>query len=184
MNWQVQTVLAGVIAAIGLYILANPVTVTTLVAGFIPWLLVGAGAIYIVALLFRSRRRWTTLILPGLVGALLVYSGLSMKFGDPRTIGPVGVPFLLALLLIGGGIAKLLVALSVRRSRYFPVLAASSVISIVMGLLVLFNWAAVSVGFIGIVLALELLADAALIAALAFRDRDKEEAKEALGLDK
>jgi hypothetical protein len=34
-----------------------------------------------------------------------------------------------------------------------------------------------------VVLGLELLADAAFIAALAFRDRDKEEAKEALGID-
>ncbi|WP_199555937.1 hypothetical protein [Sandaracinobacteroides hominis] len=184
MNWQMQTVLAGIIAAIGLYILANPVSVTALVAGIIPWLLVGAGAIYLIALLLRSRRRPLTMILPGMVGALLVYAGLSMKFGDPRTVGPVGVPFLLALLLVGGGIAKLLMALSLRQSRYFPILAAASGISIVMGLLVLFNWAAVSAGFLGVVLALELLADAAYLAALAFRDRDKEEAKEALGLGK
>jgi uncharacterized membrane protein HdeD (DUF308 family) len=73
MNWNVQTVLAGILAAIGLYILFNPVTVTTLVGGVIPWLLVGAGGIYIVALRLRSRLRPLSMVLPGLVGVLLVY---------------------------------------------------------------------------------------------------------------
>ncbi len=183
MNWTVQTVLAGVIAAIGLYILFNPVSVTNLVGGVIPWLLVGAGGVYIVALLLRSRLRPLSMVLPGLVGVLLVYAGLSLKFGDPTQVGPIGLAFLFALLLVGGGIAKLLMALGVRRSRYFLVLAGAGGLSVLMGLIVLFAWSSVSAGFLGVVLGLELLADAAFIAALGFRDRDREEAKEALGLD-
>jgi uncharacterized membrane protein HdeD (DUF308 family) len=184
MNWTVQTVLAGVLAAIGLFILFNPVTVTSLVAGIIPWLLVGAGAIYILALLLRSRLRPLSMILPGLVGVLLVYAGLSLKFGDPTQVGPVGLAMLFALVLVGGGIAKLLVASGVRRSRYFPVLLGSGIFSVVMGLITLLNWSGVSGGFLGVVLGLELISDAALLAGLALRDRDKEEAKEALGLDR
>lgn len=184
MNWTVQTVLAGVLAAIGLFILFNPVTVTSLVAGIIPWLLVGAGAIYILALLLRSRLRPLSMILPGLVGVLLVYAGLSLKFGDPTQVGPVGLAMLFALVLVGGGIAKLLVATGVRRSRYFPVLLGSGIFSVVMGLITLLNWSGVSGGFLGVVLGLELIADAALLAGLALRDRDREEAKEALGLDR
>ena len=49
MNWQVRTVLAGVLAALGLYIMFNPVRVTTLVAGTIPWLLLAGGGIYLLA---------------------------------------------------------------------------------------------------------------------------------------
>ena len=183
MNWTVQTVAAGVLAAIGLFILFNPVTVTGLVAGIIPWLLVGAGTIYLLALLMRSRLRPLSMILPGLVGVLLVYAGLSLKFGDPTRVGPVGLAMLFALLLVGGGIAKLLVAAGVRRSRYFPILLGSGILSVVMGLITLFNWSGVSAGFLGVVLGLELLSDAAFLAGLALRDRDKEEAKEALGLD-
>lgn len=183
MKWTAQTVLAGVVAAIGLYILFNPVTVTTLVAGIIPWLLVGAGAVYILALLLRSRLRPLSMVLPGLVGVLLVYAGLSLKFGDPGQVGPIGLSFLFALLLLGGGIAKLLMAAGVRRSRYFPVLVGSGALSVLMGIITLFNWSAVSAGFLGVVLGLELLADAAFIAALALRDRDQEESREALGLD-
>ncbi len=37
MNWQIRTVLAGVLAALGLYVIFNPTRVTTLVAGAIPW---------------------------------------------------------------------------------------------------------------------------------------------------
>ena len=124
-----------------------------------------------------------TMILPGIVGVLLVYAGLSMKLGDPRTIGPVGLPFLFALLLVGGGIAKLLTLPEVRKSRYFWVFVASGAISLLMGLAVLFNWAAVSAGFVGVVLGLELVADGGFLAAFAFRDRDNEEHKEALGID-
>lgn len=183
MNWTAQTVLAGILAAIGLYILFNPVSVTGLVAGVIPWLLVGAGAVYLLALLLRSRLRPLSMVLPGLVGVLLVYAGLSLKFGDPTRVGPIGLAFLFALVLLGGGLAKSLMAMGVRRSRYFLILAGSGGLSVLMGMIVLFAWSSVSAGFLGVVLGLELLADAAFIAALALRDRDKEEAKEALGLD-
>lgn len=183
MNWTAQTVLAGILAAIGLYILFNPVSVTGLVAGVIPWLLVGAGAVYLLALLLRSRLRPLSMVLPGLVGVLLVYAGLSLKFGDPTRVGPIGLAFLFALVLVGGGLAKSLMAMGVRRSRYFLILAGSGGLSVLMGMIVLFAWSSVSAGFLGVVLGLELLADAAFIAALALRDRDKEEAKEALGLD-
>jgi len=183
MNWQMQTVLAGVLAAIGLYVLFNPVGVTTLVAGIIPWLLLAAGAIYLLGVVLRKRVRPVSMILPGLVGILLVYAGLSLKFGDPQSVGPISLPFIFSLLLLGGGIAKLLTIPGVRRSRYFPAFAGSGAISVVMGLLVMFNWPAVSAGFIGVILGLELIADAAFLAAFAFRDRDKEEHREALNSD-
>ncbi len=183
MNWQIRTVLAGVLAALGLYVVFNPVRVTTLIAGVIPWLLLAAGAIYLLGVVLRKRRRPVTMILPGLVGVLLVYAGLSMKFGDPRTIGPVGLPFVFALLLVGGGIAKLLTLTEVRKSRYFLVFAGSGALSLLMGLVVMFNWAAVSAGLLGVILGLELVADGAFLAAFAFRDRDKEEHREALGTE-
>ena len=182
MNWQVRTVLAGVLAAIGLYIMFNPVSVTGLVAGIIPWLLVGAGAIYLLGVVLRKRVRQLTMILPGLVGVALVYAGLSLKFGDPRAVGPVGLPFLFALLLIGGGLAKLLSVPGFKQSRYVLLFLGSGAISVVLGLITLFNWAEVSAGFLGVVLGLELIADAAFLVALALRERDKEEAKETLGI--
>jgi uncharacterized membrane protein HdeD (DUF308 family) len=183
MNWQIRTVLAGVLAALGLYVIFNPTRVTTLVAGVIPWVLLAAGVIYLLAVVLRKRRRPVTMILPALVGVLLVYAGLSMKFGDPRTIGPIDLRFLFALLLVGGGIAKLLTVPEVRKSRYFFVFLGAGAVSVVMGLAVMLNWAAVSAGLIGIILGLELISDGAFLAAFAFRDRDQEEHKEALGLD-
>lgn len=184
MNWQVQSVAAGVLAAIGLYILVNPVSVTSLIAGVIPWLLVGAGAIYLIGVIFRKRLRPLTMIIPGLVGVFLVYAGLSLKFGDPRAVGPIGLPFLFALILVGGGLAKLVAVPAVRRSRYVAVFLGSAILSVLMGLLVLFNWADVSARFLGVILGLEIIADAAFLAAFALRDRDKEDHKEALGVDR
>jgi uncharacterized membrane protein HdeD (DUF308 family) len=182
MNWQAQAVAAGVVAALGLYILFNPVGVTMLAAGIIPWLLVGAGAIYLFGTFLRSRRRPLTMILPGIVGVLLVYAGLSLKLGDPSRVGPVGLAFLFALLLVGSGIAKLLMMPALNKSRYRLFFAGAGAASLAMGLIVLFAWSSVSAGFVGAILGLELIADAVFLAALALRDRDKEEARETLGL--
>ena len=79
MTWQIRTVLAGLLAALGVYVVVNPVRVTTLVAGVIPWLLLAAGVIYLLGVVLRKRRRPITMVLPALVGVLLVYAGLSMR---------------------------------------------------------------------------------------------------------
>ncbi len=183
MDWRFRTVLAGILGALGLYVLFNPVSVTGLATSIIPWLLVGAGGIYMLAIFLRSRRRPLSMVLPGLVGALLLYAGLSMKFGDPATAGPIGLAFLFALLLFGSGVAKLLMAYSMPKSRYFKLFLASGALSAAMGLVILFTWSGVSAGVIGFVLGIELLADALFLGALSLRDRDKEEARETLGLD-
>jgi uncharacterized membrane protein HdeD (DUF308 family) len=183
MNWRIQAGFAGMLAALGLYILFNPVTIVSLATGVIPWVLVGAGAIYILSIFLRSRRRPITMILPALIGSLLLYAGLSMKFGDPASVGPVSLAFLFALLLFGSGAVKLLMALTIKRSKYFRLILGSGVLSAVMGILVLANWAGVSASLIGVLLGLELLGDALVMGALALRDRDGEEVLEEAGLD-
>lgn len=183
MNWRLQSGLAGILAALGLYIMVNPVSVVGLAKGVIPWLLVGAGTIYIASIFLRSTRRPSLMITPAIIGVLLLYAGLSMKLGDGSSAGPVSLAFLLALLLFGSGAAKLLMAFTVRRSRYAPFLWGSGGISAVMGLVVLLNWQTVSASLIGVLLGLELLVDAAAMASLALRDRDGEQALEDAGLD-
>lgn len=181
MEWQVRIGLAGIVAVLGLYVMVNPVSVTTLATSIIPWLLVGVGVIYVIATIARRRRRLFALLLPGLVGALFIYAGLSMKFGDPGSAGPVPLAFLFALLLFGTGTAKAINALGMRKSRYFPVLIGAAGFSLAMGLIILFAWDSVSAGFVGVVLGLEIIAAALFMAGLALRERDKEEAREALG---
>lgn len=181
MEWQIRIGLAGIVAVLGLYVLVNPVSVTALATTIIPWMLVGTGAIQVVATIFRRRRRLFALLLPGLVGVLFIYAGLSMKFGDPGTAGPIPLVFLFALLLFGTGTAKTIMALAMRKSRYFPFFIGAAGFSLVTGLVILFAWASVSGGFVGMVLGLEIIAAALFMAALALRDRDKEEAREQLG---
>lgn len=183
MNWRVQSALAGILAVLGLFVMFNPVTVVSAAASYIPWLLLLAGAIQFLSILLRSRRLVRLIIVPAITGSLLVYAGLSMKFGDPSTVGPISLIFVLALLLFGSGAAKLFMASSIKKSKYFNFVLGSGVLSAVVGLIVLFNWSTVSAGLIGVVLGLELMADAVAMAALALRDRDGEEALEARGLD-
>lgn len=183
MNWRIQSALSGILGVLGLFVIFNPVSVVTAAVSYIPWLLLLAGGIQYLSILFRSRRLVRLIIVPAVIGTLFVYAGLSMKFGDPSTVGPISLIFVLALLLFGSGAAKLFMAASIRKSKYINFVLGSGVLSAIVGLIVLFNWSSVSAGFIGVVLGLELLADAVVMAALALRDRDGEEAMEARGLD-
>jgi uncharacterized membrane protein HdeD (DUF308 family) len=183
MNWRLQTILAGILVALGVFVVFNPVTVATATAGVLPWLLLAAGAIQFVSILFRSRRLIRLIIVPAITGALFTYAGLSMKFGDPTTVGPISLIFVLALVLFGTGAAKLVTAFSARRSKYFNLVVISGLVSVLMGLVVMFNWETISAGLIGVVLGLEIIADAVVMAAMGLRDRDGEAAMESLGLD-
>jgi uncharacterized membrane protein HdeD (DUF308 family) len=177
MNWRILAGLAGIVAVLGLYILLNPVTVVGLATGIIPWMLTGAGAIYILSIFLRSRLRPVSMIVPALIGSLLLFFGLSMKFGT--SVGSGSLAFLFAVLLFGSGAAKLMMAYTLKRSKTLPVVLGAGGLSVAMGLLVLFDWSGVSARLIGILLGLELLGDAALLGALALRDHDGEEVAEA-----
>lgn len=183
MNWRLQTTLAGILAVLGLWIIFNPVTLVSAAASVIPLLLLVAGAVQLVSILFRSRRLIRLVIVPAVTGALFIYAGLSMKFGDPKTVGPISLIFVLALVLFGSGAAKLVTGASMRRSRYFAWVIGSAAVSMLMGLLVLFNWETVSANWIGVFLGAEMIADSIVMAVLALRDRDGEAAMETLGLD-
>ena len=181
MNWRVQSALSGILAVLGLFIMFNPVTVVSAAASYIPWLLLLAGAIQFLSILLRSRRLFRLIMLPAITGTLLVYAGLSMKFGDPSTVGPISLIFVMALLLFGSGAAKLFMAFAIKKSRYFNFMLGSGVLSAVIGLIVLFNWSGVSAGLIGVILGLELMADAVAMAVFALREHDGEEALESRG---
>lgn len=183
MNWRLQSALAGILAVLGLFVIFNPVTVVSAAGSIIPWLLLVGGAVQFLSILLRSRRLIRLIIVPAVTGSLLVYAGLSMKFGDPTTIGPVSLIFILALVLFGSGAAKLFTAMAIKRSKYFNFVLGSGVLSALIGIIVLFNWSTVSANLIGVVLGLELIADAVAMVALALRDRDGEEALEARGLN-
>jgi uncharacterized membrane protein HdeD (DUF308 family) len=183
MNWRLQTTLAGILAALGLWIIFNPVTLVNAAGSVIPWLLLAAAAVQLISIFFRSRRVFSVVIFPAVTGALFLYAGLSMKFGDPKTVGPISLIFVLALVFFGSGAAKLVTAFAMRRSRYFLYLIGSGVVSLLMGLIVLFNWETVSAHWIGVFLGLEAIADAVVMAVLGLRERDGEAAMETLGLD-
>ncbi|GGE00156.1 hypothetical protein GCM10011529_02930 [Polymorphobacter glacialis] len=183
MDWKTQAGLAAILGILGLSIMLNPVTIVSAAGSLIPWLLLIGAAIQFVSILLRSRRRFRIVIGPALIGILLAYAGLSMKFGDPTTIGPVSLIFVLGLLLIGSAGAKLMIAVNAKQSKYFHFILAAAILSAVLGAVMFFNWSEVSVALIGVFIGLELIADAVAMAALALRDRDGEEALEARGLD-
>jgi uncharacterized membrane protein HdeD (DUF308 family) len=175
-TWQVQVALAGMVAALGVFVLLNPVSIAGFAAGVIPWALMGAGAVFLLSILFRTRRRLMTLIVPGVVGTILVYLGASMKFGG--SVGPSALLFLFALLFFGAGAAKLLMAQEMRQSRYLPYVLGAAAFSLGVGIWLLFRWPDITGAAVGAILGLELLSDALVMAVMALRDRDGEAALE------
>ena len=183
MNWKTQAGQATILALLGLAILFNPVTTVTAAGSNVPWLLFAGAGVQFLSVMFRARRTFRIILVPSIIGALLAYAGASMMFGDPATVGPISLAFVLGLVLLGSGAAKAFLANSIKSSKYVLIVAASAALSVLLGLIVFFSWSTVSAGLIGVFIGLELLADAAVMGSLALRDRDGEEAMETLGLD-
>nr|WP_310522197.1 hypothetical protein [Polymorphobacter sp.] len=183
MNWKTQAALATILALLGFTILFNPVNTVTAAGSIVPWLLFAGATIQFLSVFFRSRRTFRLVLVPSLIGALLLYAGASMKFGDPATVGPISLAFVLALVLLGSAAAKGFLAYGLQRSKYLLYILASAVLSALLGLIVFFSWSTVSAGLIGVFIGLELIADAVVMGSLALRERDGEEAMESLGLD-
>jgi uncharacterized membrane protein HdeD (DUF308 family) len=175
-QWQIQIALAGMVAALGLFVLLNPTSIASFAASVLPWALMGAGAIFLLSIVFRTRRRLMTLIVPGVVGSMLVYLGASIKFGG--SVGPSALLFLLALLFFGAGAAKLFMAQDMRQSRYLWLVLGPAAFSLLAGIWFLFRWPDIGGAQFAAALGLELLSDALAMTALALRDRDGEAALE------
>lgn len=172
MGWAVQLALAVLIGILGIYVLFDPVSMVTLAESVVPWALVATGLVAFATVALRRHGGARRIAGPAILGALLLVIGLVIRFGRGGGNGYAAIPFLFALLLIGSAVAKLVMASAVRRSSYWPFLAGSALLSLVIGVLVLADWVSVGRGLIGVVIGIELLADAVAVGALALRDRD------------
>lgn len=171
MGWALQLALAAMTGLLGIYVMFDPVSMVTLAESAVPWALIASGIAAFVTVALRRKGGARRIIGPAILGALLVVIGLALRFGSGGN-GYAAIPFLFALLLIGSAVAKAVMAGAVRRSRYWPFLAGSALLSLVIGVLVLAEWVSVDRGLIGVVIGIELMADAVAVGALALRDRD------------
>jgi uncharacterized membrane protein HdeD (DUF308 family) len=145
--WGILVVLAG------LFILGHVAIATVVSVLFLGWFALLAGVFALVGALFRLRRGgfWGTAI----GGGLLVVLGL-MLLRNPRA-GALALTLIAGSLFLAAGIVLLMAAMEAPAGR--GVLIFNGAVSVILGLIVLFNIWTASLTLLGLLLGLHTIAD-------------------------
>lgn len=167
-NWRILLVIAGLTILAGIYVVANPAAVANVIGSITPWLFIAIGALQLGWIALRGTRKFSEMLWPAVVGGLLVFVGVGLLTGSG---GPISLTYLLALLLMGTGIAKITMSLAVRRSRYWPVILISGCVSVLLALVIFTNYPISALSLLGVILGLELIADGVAMGAHALHEK-------------
>ncbi len=172
MTNRILWILMGILAiAGGFFALANPFAASIAATTIAAWMFLFLGGLQIFAG-FRvegtGAKIWTILL-----GALAIYLGITI-LGHPLK-GMMALTTMIAILFLGGGIAKVILAFSLEDKTFFWVVLLSGVASVILGVIIFANWPVSAVTALGILLGVELLSDGISALAMAF-SRDSEEA--------
>ena len=150
-GWDVF--IGALLAIAGIVILANAALATTVSVLFIGWVLVAVGVLALVASLFRIGKGgfWPAALTGGLLGVLGVFMLTNTK------AAALTLTLLAGTIFLAGGVVRLVVAAGDR--AYRVPLVFSGVVSVVLGLIVLFNLFTATYLLLGILLGVEVLVD-------------------------
>lgn len=151
-------VVVGVLLVIaGLVILGNVVLATAVTALFIGWMALISGVVELVSSLFkiRSGNFWSH----ALGGAALTVLGLFVLRNPAVTV--VVITLLAGALFLTTGLTRVFVASQAPSNRWAFVL--SGLVSVALGIVVLFNLATASFGLIGALLGVQTLVEGVTI---------------------
>jgi uncharacterized membrane protein HdeD (DUF308 family) len=154
-GWDV--VLGVVLVLAGLFVLGNAVVATFLSVLLLGWIAIGSGVVTLVGAFVRreSGVSWSA----ALGGAVLIVLGVIMV-RDPLA-GAAGLTLLAGALFLAVGLTRVLAATQVPSARV--VLIISGVLSIVLGLVVLFNLSVAVPSLLGLLLGIQVLVEGATI---------------------
>ncbi|GAA4880359.1 HdeD family acid-resistance protein [Actinomycetospora straminea] len=154
-GWDV--VLGLLLLLAGLVVLANAVVATFLSVLILGWIAIGSGVVAVVTAFFRreSGVSWSA----ALGGAVLIVLGVIMV-RDPLA-GAAGITLLAGALFLAVGLTRLFAATQVPAARV--VLVVSGILSIVLGLIVLFNFSIAVPSLLGLLLGVQVLIEGATI---------------------
>lgn len=152
--WGILLLLAGLV------ILGHTVAATAVSVIFLGWLAVIGGVVGLLAGLFRIGKGgfWPAVI----SGALLLAIGIVM-LRNPQ-VTAVTLTLLAGTLFLMGGVLRLVAAFQVDQNRWIMVF--SGVVSVVLGLIVLFNLVDASFVLLGVLLGVQAIVDGITLLAL------------------
>ncbi len=164
-------ILMAVISILGgFYALANPVLASGFATIMVACVFLAMGIIQIVAG-FRvegtGAKLWSILL-----GALAVYLGVTM-IGHPLK-GMIALTSMVAVLLLVGGISKIILSFSLEDRRFFWLVMLSGIASAAVGLIIFANWPVSAVSALGVLLGVQLISDGAASLAMAFTSDGQE----------
>jgi len=154
-GWDV--VLGILLLLAGLFVLGNAVVATFLSVLFLGWLAIGSGVVAVAGAFFRreSGVSWSA----ALGGAVLIVLGVIMV-RDPLA-GAAGFTLLAGALFLAVGLTRLFAATQMPSARV--VLVVSGILSIALGLIVLFNLSIAVPSLLGLLLGIQVLIEGATI---------------------
>jgi membrane protein HdeD len=171
-NKLLWIVMAGLSILGGVFALANPVLASGFATILIAWIFIAMGVIQVIAG-FRAEgagaKIWSILL-----GALAVYLGVTI-LGHPLK-GMMALTTMVAILCLGGGMAKLVLSFTLEDRRFFWLVLLSGIASLAVGVIILMNWPVSAISALGILLGVQLLADGATSLAMAFSSDGNEQA--------
>ncbi|GAA4783110.1 HdeD family acid-resistance protein [Actinomycetospora chlora] len=150
-GWDV--VLGILLLLAGLFVLGNAVIATYLSVLLLGWFAIGAGVVTLVGAFVRREAgiSWSA----ALGGAVLIVLGVIIV-RDPLA-GATGLTLLAGALFLVVGLTRLIVASQVPAAR--TVLIISGFVSIVLGLIVLFNLQIAVLSLLGLLLGVQILVE-------------------------
>ncbi len=154
-GWDV--VLGILLLLAGLFVVGNAVTATLLSVLLLGWFAIGAGVATLVGAFVRRGAgiAWSA----ALGGAALIVLGV-IVVRDPLA-GAAGLTLLAAALFLAVGLARLAAAIQVPEARV--VLIVSGLLSVALGLVVLFNLTIAVPSLLGLLLGVQILIEGATV---------------------
>ena len=146
-------VVGGLIAVLGVVILAHAAVATTLSVVFVGWLLFAAGSVTLVAALFLIGKAgfWSG----ALGGGLLTVVGI--LFLRNTSAAAVTLTLVVGAMFLASGVGRLVAAAQEREARV-PLLVSGAV-STVLGLMVVFNLTTASYALLGLIVGIQTLCE-------------------------
>ncbi|MGS4945125.1 HdeD family acid-resistance protein [Meridianimarinicoccus sp. RP-17] len=160
--WTKWLILGIASVVFGIFALGNAVAASiavTLVTGLL--LMVAGGVQIWLAMGEDGARKVWSLVL----GAVTLLLGLSFMVNPLG--GTVSLAILVTVLLVAGGVVRLVLAWAMRDTRFFWPMLLSGALTVLLAAYILANFAAVSLALMGILLGVELLFNGAGLIVLA-----------------
>ena len=152
--WGWLLALGIVMVLLGLFAIAAPLATTLAVGLVLGWLLIIGGVVR-VADAFAATAGWAGFLFQLLSGILYVVVGGFLVF-DPLG-GVLALTILLAVFLVVEGILQIVMAFRVRPQQNWGWLAASGLVTVVLGILIWSEWPSSALWVLGLMVGIQLV---------------------------